>query len=34
MYEYMRARIQDHNIYLKRESKRYETKKTPIFRRR
>ncbi len=27
MYEYMRARIQDNNIYLKSESKRYETKK-------
>lgn len=24
MHEYMRARIQDNNIYLKRESKRYE----------
>jgi len=27
MHEYMRARIQGNNIYLKSESKRYETKK-------
>ena len=29
MREYMRVRIQDNNIYLKREPKHYETKKLP-----